>query len=188
MTTASIILSILFILCLTAPVATRSVGLLTESDSPSRKLLIPLMFGAAQGLAVGIGYGLGHLVSRFFASTAHYLVFALMLVVAVKMLVDSIRMLKGKMLFTVSSDLEVFGLAIASAMNTLLMSLACFHFMPFGFGFFLAAVLAGFLWAFITVRLTFTANVIKKVAFYEFSSAVFMVIIAALYLFTDLMQ
>lgn len=188
MSTSSIIISILFILCLTAPVVTRSLGLLAEGDKPSRKLLIPLMFGATQGLAAGIGYGLGRLISHFFASTATYLVFALMLVVAVKMFVDSIRMLKGKMLFTVSSDFEVFGLAITSAMNTLLMSLACFHFMPLGVWFFLAVVGAGFLWSFLIVRVDFTPNVIKKASFYEFSSAVFMVIIAVLYLSTDLMQ
>ena len=44
------------------------------------------------------------------------------------------------------------------------------------------------LWSFFTVRIDFTPGIIKTASFIEFSAAVFMVIIAILYLFTELMK
>ena len=161
MTTSAIIISIIFIICLTAPVATRSVGLITPADKPSRTWLIPLMFGVNQGLAM-------------------------MLVVAIKMFVDSIRILKGKLLYTISNDTQLALLCIISAMNTLLMSLMGPYFMPFGNLFIAAVTLAGFLWSLLIIRREFTPGTIKKLSFIEFSASVFMLIIAILYLFTDL--
>ena len=188
MTTTAIIISILFILCLTSPVVTRSVGLVRADDKPAQKLWIPLMFGLTQGVAVIIGYNVGKLIWHLFTYIAEYLVFAMMLVVAVKMFVDSMRVLKGKMLYTVSTDWDILALTVLAAMNTLLMSLTCCHFMPFGLWYFIAVAVAGFLWAFFTVRVDFTPGILKKLSFIEFSASVFMVIIAVLYLFTELMR
>jgi putative Mn2+ efflux pump MntP len=186
MTTTAIIISILFTLCLTSTVATRSVGLLKADDKPAQKFLIPLTFGITQGVAVTIGYNLGRLMAHLFTYVAEYLVFAMMLVVAVKMIVDSMRILRGKILYTVSSDWDIFALSVLAAMNTLLMSLTGFCFMPFGLWFILAVVVAGFLWAFFIVRVEFAPSMIKKLSFIEFSASVFVLVIAILYLLTDL--
>jgi hypothetical protein len=110
-----------------------------------------------------------------------------MLVVAVKMFVDSMRILKGKMLYTVNNDTELMLLVFMSAMNTLLMSLMGPFFEPFGRWFVPLVVVASFLWSFFTVRIEFSPGVLKKLSFIEFSASVFMVVIACLYLFTDLM-
>ena len=186
MTTTSVIISIIFILCLTSPVVTRSVGLITADDKPIQKFWIPLMFGITQGVAATIGYNVGRLISHFFTYIAEYMVFAMMLVVAVKLFVDSMKVLKGKMLYTVGNDWDILGLSVLAAMNTLLMSLMGCYFMPFGLWFLLAVVVVGFLWSFFIVRIEFNPGVIKKMSFIEFSAAVFMVVIAILYLFTDL--
>lgn len=190
MTTPAIIINILFILCLTAPIVTRTVGLVNADDKPVRKLWIPLIFGLSQGVMAVAGFYLGKLMRHLFVDEfAPYLVFAMMIVVAVKMFVDSMRVLKGKMLYTVRNDWDFFLLSIMAAFNALLMALAGPFFipeMPLGSWFFLAVVVAGFLWAFITVRIPFNPSVMKKMSFIEFSAAVFMVVIAALYLFTDL--
>lgn len=186
MTTASIIISILFIVCLTVPAGTHSLGLLKADDKPSQRWLIPFEFGITQGVAVGIGYNLGRLFGHMFAYIADYMVFAVMLVVAVKMFVDSMKMLKGKMLYTVSTNWDIFSLTILAAMNTLLMSLMGFCFMPFDFWYILLVALAGFLWSAAIVGKEFTPDMIKKMSFIEFSASVFMVVIAILYLFTDL--
>lgn len=187
MTTTAIIISILFVLCLTSPVAARSVGLVRADDKPAQKWLIPLIFGVSQGLMALIGYYLGKLVSHLFvAEFAPYVVFVMMLVVAVKMFVDSMRILKGRMLYTVSKEWDFILLSILAAFNTLLMSLMSFCFMPFGQWFFLALAAAGFLWSFFMVRTDFTPGIMKKLSFIEFSAAVFMAVIALLYLFTDL--
>ena len=190
MNTTAIIFNIVFILCLTAPIVTRAVGLINAEDKPVKKFWIPLIFGLSQGVMAVAGFYLGKLMRHLFVDElAPYLVFAMMIVVAVKMFVDSMRVLKGKMLYTVRNDWDFFLLSIMAAFNALLMALAGPFFipeMPLGSWFFLAVVVAGFLWAFITVRIPFNPSVMKKMSFIEFSAAVFMVVIAALYLFTDL--
>ena len=187
MTTVAIILHVLFILCLTSSVVSRAVGLVKADDRPSQKIWIPVMFGLSQGVMALLGHSLSRLMSHLFTYIAEYMVFAMMLVVAVKLFVDSIRALKGKMLYTLTSDKDVLLLTIIAAMNTFLYALVSMFFVPFGIWFFPAVVLAGFLWAFFTVRIDFTPGIIKKVSFIEFAAAVFMVVIAILYLFTELM-
>ena len=189
MTTSAIVINILFILCLTSSVVSRSLGLVKADDKPSQKLWIPIVFGLSQGVMAVIGYNLGRLIAHLYTYIAEYMVFAMMLVVAVKLFVDSMKVLKGKMLYTVRNDWDFLLLSIMAAFNALLLALAGPFFipeMPLGSWFFLAVVVAGFLWAFITVRITFNPGVMKKMSFIEFSAAVFMVVIAALYLFTDL--
>lgn len=187
MTTAAIILSILFILCLTSTVVTRSVGLVRSDDKPSQRWLVPLVFGVSQGLMGLIGYYLGKLLSHLFVDEfVPYLVFAMMLVVAVKLFVDSMRVLKGKMMYTVSKEWDFILLSVMAAFNTLLMSLMGAWFLPFGQWFFLAVAAAGFLWAYFTVRVPFEPKMLRKMSFIEFSAAVFLFVIAILYLFTEL--
>ncbi len=190
MTTVSIIISIIFVLCLTAPVVTRAVGLVNADDKPVKRLWIPLIFGLSQGVMAVAGYYLGKLLSHLFVDEfAPYLVFVMMLVVAVKMFVDSMRVLKGKMLYTVRGEWDFLLLSIMAAFNALLMSLTGPFFlpeMPMGAWFFLAVAVAGFLWAFIVARIAFNPGLMKKMSFIEFSAAAFMVVIGVLYLFTDL--
>lgn len=189
MTTTAIIISILFVLCLTSPTATRSVGLVRDDDKPSQRWLIPLVFGVSQGLMALVGFYLGKLVSHLFVDEfAPYMVFVMMLVVAVKMFVDSMRILKGKLLYTISKEWDFILLSVVAAFNTLLMSLMSFCFMPFGQWYFLIVAAAGFLWSFFIVRMEFTPKLLRKMSFIEFSAAVFMVVIALLYLFTDLLK
>ena len=116
------------------------------------------------------------------------MVFAMMLVIAIKLFVDSMRVLKGKMLYTVSTEWDFILLSILAAMNTLIMALVGPYFLPFGWWFVAVVVVAGFLWSFFTVRIEFTPGLLKKMSFIEFSASVFMVVIAILYLFTDLMR
>ena len=188
MTTSAIILGILFILCLTSSVVPRSVGLVKADDKPLQKVWIPVMFGLSQGVMALLGFTLSRLMAHLFTYIAEYMVFAMMIVVAVKLFVDSIRILKGKMMYTLSSDKDIFLLTILAAVNTFLYALVSAFFVPFGLWFFPAVVVAGFLWAFFTVRIDFTPGIIKKVSFVEFAASVFMVIIAVLYLFTDLLS
>ena len=190
MSTVAVIINIIFILCLTSPVVTRAVGLVNADDKPVKKYWIPLIFGLSQGVMAVAGFYLGKLMRHLFVDEfVPYLVFAMILVVAVKLFVDSMRVLKGKMLYTVRNDWDFILLSILAAFDVLLMSLTGPFFipeMPLGNWFFLAVDVAGFLWAYFTVRITFNPGVMKKMSFIEFSASVFMVVIAILYLFTEL--
>ena len=187
MSATAIIISILFVICLTVTAGTHSLGLIKADDKPSHKWFIPLMFGVFQGIFALFGNALGKLFAHLITYIADYMVFAMMLVVAVKMFVESMRILKGKMMYTVNNDTELALLAFMSAINTLLMSLMGPYFMPLGKNWFmLAVIVGGFLWSFFAIRVPFEPKVIKKASFIEFSASVFMVVIAVLYLFTDL--
>ena len=188
MTTTAIIIGILFILCLTSSVVPRSVGLIKSDDKLAQKIWIPVMFGLSQGIMALLGHVLGRLIAHLFTYIAEYMVFAMMLVVAVKLFVDSMRTLRGKMLYTVSKEVDILLLSILAAINTFIYSLVSVFFVPFGICFFVAVSVAAFLWSFVTIRVPFEPKMIKKVSFVEFSASVFMVIIAILYLFTDIMK
>lgn len=188
MTTTAIIINILFIICLTASVAPRSMGLIKSDDKKAQRIWIPVTFGLSQGIMAVVGYNIGRLISHLFTYIAEYMVFVMMLVVAIKLFVDSMRTLKGKMMYTVVKDSDILLLSILSGFNTLLMSLMGVYFMPFGLWFALAVAVAGFFWSFFTERRDFEPKMIKQVSFLEFSASVFMLVIACLYMFTDLLR
>lgn len=188
MSTTAIVIGILFVLCLTSSVVPRSVGLVKPDDKPSQKIWIPVFFGLSQGVMALLGSGLGRLMSHLFTYIAEYMVFAMMLVVAVKLFVDSMKTLKGKMMYTLNTEWDLILVTVLAAFNTFLYALMTVFYAPLGLWFFPAVVVAGFLWSFFTVRIEFTPGMIKKVSFVEFSASVFMLIIALLYLFTDLME
>jgi hypothetical protein len=189
MTTVAIILHVLFILCLTSSVVTRAVGLVKADDKPIQKIWIPAIFGLSQGVLALLGYGIGSLIDHLITYIAEYVVFAMMFVVAIKLFVDAIGAMKGKILYTINKEIDIILLSILAAINTFLYSLVSVFFAPLGITwFFVAVTLAGFLWAFIIMRKEFSPGMIKKVSFIEFSAAVFMVILAILYLFTDMMK
>ena len=187
MTPAAIIIGIVFILALTTPVVTLAVGLEPKGEStPSRQLLVASVFAATQSLMAFLGYLLGKAIDYLFGDLLPYLVFAMMLIVAVKMIVDSMKVLKAKRLYAFTSNWGFLLLGILSAMNTFLLGLCCEGFMPFGPWYFLAIAMAGFLWAMAFVRVKYTPKQLRNTSFIEFSGAVFLVIVAILYLFTDL--
>lgn len=188
MTATAIILSILFVLCLTSSVVPRSVGLVRADDKPAQKIWIPAIFGISQGVMALCGCGLGRLMSHLYINLAEYMVFAMMLVVAIKLFVDSMRVLRGKMMYTLNKESDIILLSVLAAFNTFLYALVSVFFAPFGIWFFVAVTLAGFLWSFLTVRIEFTPGMLKKVSFVEFSASVFMLVIAILYLFTNVFE
>lgn len=187
MTTSAIIISVIYVICLTSSVVSRSVGMVSTDDKPSQKLLVPLIFGATQAVMAFLGNLVGGLISHLFSYIAEYMVFAIMLVVTVKMFVDSMRVLKGKMMYTARKEIDFLLLAVMASVNTFLMALFGTTFMPFGKWFYAIVALAAFLWVFIVEKFPFNPKMLKKVSFVEFAASAFMLIIAILYMFTDLL-
>lgn len=187
MTPSSIIIGIIYVLALTTSVVPLAVGLEPKGESTlTRRLLVALVFAVTQALMAFLGYLLGKAISHLFGGLLPYLVFAMMLVVAVKMIVDSMKVLKAKRLYAFSTNWGYLLLGILAAMNTFLMGVCGEGYLPFGNWFFLAIAVAGFLWAFRSVRVAYTPQLLRATSFIEFSGAVFLVVIAILYLFTDI--
>ena len=145
-----------------------------------------LVFAATQALMAFVGYLLGKMVGYLFGDLLQYVTFGMMLIVSVKMLIDSMKVLKGKRLYSFTSTWGFLLLGIISGMNTLLMSVCCEGYMPFGNWYFLALAVAGFLWSWLSVRTLYTPKMLRNTSFIEFSGAVFMGVVAILFLFTEL--
>ena len=84
-----------------------------------------------------VGYLLGKMVGYLFGDLLQYVTFGMMLIVSVKMLIDSMKVLMGKRLYSFTSNWGFLLLGIISGMNTLLMSVCCEGYMPFGNCYFL---------------------------------------------------
>ena len=187
MTPSSIIIGIIYVLALTTSIVPWAVGLEPKGESTaSRQVLVALVFAATQALMALIGYLLGKMVGYLFGDLLRYVTFGMMLVVALKMIIDSMKVLKGKRLYSFTSNWGFLLLGILGAMNTLLVSVCCEGYMPFGHWYFLAVAAAGLVWTWPSVRTLYTPKMLRTTSFIEFSGAVFMVVIAILYLFTDL--
>ena len=187
MTSAAIVIGILYVLSLTTSVVPLAVGLEPKGESnPARQLLVALIFAATQSLMAFLGYLLGAAIDYLFGELLPYLVFAMMLVVAIKMIVDSMKVLKAKRLYSFTSNWGYLLLGILAAMNTFLLGICSGGYLPFGKWYFFAVAAAGFLWATAFIRKAYEPPMLRITSFVEFSGAVFLIVIAILYLFTDL--
>lgn len=187
MTPAAIIIGIIFILSLTTPVVTVAIGLEPKGQSKfSRQLLAALIFGATEALMAFLSYLCGRWIAPMYGDHLPYFVFAIMLIVAVKMIVHSMKVLKAKYLFSFTSTWGFLVLGLFAAVNTFMMGVYGDGYLPFGHWYFLALGIAGTLWAFNAVRKEYSPELMRASSFIEFSGAVFIVVIAILYLFTDL--
>ncbi len=187
MTTPAIIIGVIYMLALTTSIVPWAVGLEPKGESTaSRQVLVALVFAATQALMAFIGYLLGKMVGYLFGDLLRYLTFGMMLIVAVKMIIDSMKVLRGKRLYSFTSNWGFLLLGILGAMNTLLMSICCQGYMPFGNWYFLAIAAAAFLWAWPSVRKLYGPKMLRNTSFIEFSGAVFLAVVAVLYLFTEL--
>jgi putative Mn2+ efflux pump MntP len=187
MTTAAIIIGIIYCLALTSSIVPWAVGLEPAEESTlSRRFLVSLVFAVTQALMAFLGYLIGSLIGYMFGDLMRYVTFAMMMVVAVKMIIDAMKVLKAKHLYSFTSNWGFLLLGIISGMNTLLLGVCSEGYMPFGHWFFLAIAVAGFFWAWHSIKVVYIPNMLMATCFIEFSGAVFLIVIAILYLFTDL--
>ena len=187
MSSSAIIIGIIYILALTASVVPLAVGLEPKGESkPMRQVLVALVFAVTQAMMAFIGYLLGTAIDYLFGDLIRYLTFALMLIVAFKMIVDSMKVLKAQRLYTFTSSWGYLLLGVLAGMNAFLMGLCSQGYLPFGKWYFLALAAAGFLWAWSSVRKPYVPKMLRVMSFVEFSGAVFLAVVAVLYLFTGL--
>lgn len=189
MAISSIVIGIIYVLALTTSIVPWAVGLEPKGESTTaRQVLVALVFAATQALMGFVGYLLGKMVGYLFGDLMRYVTFGMMVIVAVKMIIDSMKVLKGKRLYSFTSNWGFLLLGIISGMNSLLMGVCSQGYMPFGNWYFLVLATAGFLWAWPSVRTLYTPKMLRNMSFTEFSGAVFMMVVAILYLFTDLVR
>lgn len=186
METAGLIIGILYIVSLTAAVPSRVAGLKTGKQRAD--ILTAIIFGLAQALVAGLGYVFGRLFTYLFDSVGRYAAGGMMVLVAVKMTADSVKVARGKLMYSFTAYWGVVVLAVSAALNMFLMSLVGDFYLPFGNWFFAFAALAGFGWAFLTLQVKMSVQTLKLGGFVEFSGGVFLIVISVLYMFTNLIS
>lgn len=187
MTTPAIIIGIIYVLSLTTPVVTVALGLEPKGQSTfPRQLLAALIFGVTEALVAFLGYLFGRWIAPMYGDFLPYFVFAIMLIVAVKMIVHSMKVLKAKYLFSFNSVWGIVLLGVYAAADAFMLGVFGDGYLPFGHWYFLAVGVLAFLWAFNAVRKEFSPVLMRASSFIEFSGAVFLILVAILYLFTDL--
>gem|GEM_PF-1567080 len=184
--TTAIIIGIVYVLSLTAAVPSRAVGLKTGRRSDD--VLTAVIFGVTQALAAYVGYVLGGTFSYLFDTVGRYVAGVMMLLVAVKMIADSIKMSKGKQMYSFTAYWGVLILALSAALNVFLVSLVGSYYLPFGNWFFAFVALAALGWAFAALHIKVSVRSLKLGGFVEFSGGVFLIVISVLYMFTNLMK
>lgn len=189
MTPSAIVIGIIFVMALTTPVVPVSLGLEPQSKSKAtRQLLVALAFGMMESMMAFLGYLFGTWIAPMYGDLMPYFVFAVLLIVGVKMIVHAMKVLKAKYLFSFTSDWGFLLLGIFAAINTFMVGVCGDGFLPFGHWYFLAVGVSGFLWASTAVKKEYSPELMRASSFIEFSGAVFVLIIAVLFLFTDLTQ
>jgi hypothetical protein len=185
--TAAFIIYVIYILALTSGTASRTMGLDSiRENTILTNVLLAFIFAATQGLMALLGVLLGNAFTYLFADFGRYMVFAMMVIVAARMFFNSFKILKGKRLYTFTSNWGYLLLSLLAGMNTFLMGLMGQYFLPFGNWFFVAVAAGGFLWACATIRIQYSPKAFMFMSFIEFSAAVFLIVIAVLYMFTNL--
>lgn len=79
-----------------------------------------LFFGLFQGLFAAAGMLLGQSLQYLFADFVHWIAFFLIFAIGIKMILASLRGGKAWQTFDISSTLVLFGLAVATSINTLI--------------------------------------------------------------------
>ena len=115
MTTPAIIIGIIYVLAMTTSIVPLAVGLEPKGESTaSRQVLVALVFAATQALMALLGYLIGTMIDYLFGDLLRYFVFALILIVAIKMIVDAMKVLKAKRLYAFTSNWGFLLLGILS--------------------------------------------------------------------------
>jgi len=182
----AIIIFLVYVASVTTSLVPAVAGLSLNDDTMAKKLLMSFCFAAVQAIIAVLGYGIGELFIYMVNPFANYVVGVLLLFVAAKMVYDSIQVLKGKRLYTAMSNIDVLLIAVMASLNTFMASLVTPIINPMGKRMLLAFLVAAFGWAFVFVNIKYTPKMLKTTAFFQFSGGVFMVVVAFMYMFGNL--
>jgi putative Mn2+ efflux pump MntP len=176
--------SILFVLALTSVAFPLALGLHPDKENRQGNLfLIALLFGAVQAMMVFLGNLLGQQFMHLFSAHHQIVVFAVFGLIAVRMIIEALKIRKENRLFAFESYSRLLIIAIAAAINSLIAGMVGTYFQPFGTALPWAFFIAGFGWSILGLLLPINRINILLASVLQLFFAVVLLIIGLLYLF-----
>lgn len=156
-------ISILFIIALTFPVAVASTAFgidnlqtTTSNLQLSKKLMFALILALGQGVMYSLGSLLGGAFMHTVAKFSQWIVFVLCFYIAFRMLMETIKIKKGANLFFIEKKKQLLLLSIALGVNSFIAGLIA-EFLPLFQNLTPYIIMAAaFVWAIVSIMIPFS--------------------------------
>jgi putative Mn2+ efflux pump MntP len=175
--------NILFVAALSCNIFPLTIGLKANNENTvSRLLVYAFGFGLVMGLFYFLGSLLGSKVMYLIARYVIFVVFALFLMIGVRMLIEALKVRKGIRSFDLFGAASFFMIAFVASINAFFIGLGAPYFENLGFKMPLWIALATSGWAFASMQLSFSRINIVLASFLQFISALIFIVLGFIYL------
>ncbi|MBK9292105.1 MAG: manganese efflux pump [Bacteroidetes bacterium] len=155
-------------------------------NSHLKNLIMAGIFGLIQGVMYHLGDVLGHTFMHLFVKRYKWVVFGVLVAVAVRMAMEAFNIRRGAKLFSFDNYSKFVIMAVSAGINTFIVGMTGYHFMPYGALLPALLVAAGFAWSIAGISMNISRTNILLSSLLQFFSAGVLFIIAFLYLLTNL--
>ncbi|HMM12104.1 MAG TPA: manganese efflux pump [Bacteroidales bacterium] len=155
-------------------------------NSHLKNIFLATIFGLIQGVMYHLGDLLGNTFMHLFVKRYKWVVFGILAAVAVRMAIEAFNIRKGSRLFSFDNYSKFFIMTVSAGINTFIVGMAGFHFMPYGNLLPLLLVAAGFAWSIAGISMNISRVNIILSSVFQFFAAGIILLIGFLYLFTKL--
>lgn len=177
---------ILFIIALAYNTFPLALGLNRDKrNSHFLNVLLAIIFGLIQAVMYKLGALLGETFMHLFEEHDQFAVFAILLAVSVRMTIEAFKIRRGERLFSFDNYVKFVMMAVAAGINTLIVGMT-YNYLNL-FGVLTPAVLlaAGFAWSIAGISMNLTRVNILLSSLIQLISAVIILSIGVVYLFTN---
>jgi len=181
------IFNILFVIALSYNTFPLALGQNRDHrNSHVKNIIMATIFGLIQGVMYHLGNLLGNTYMHLFVKRYKWVVFGILAAVAIRMAIEAFNIRRGSKLFSFDNYSKFVIMAISAGINTFIIGMAGFHFMPYGNLLPILLVLAGFAWSVAGISMNISRVNILLSSVFQFFAAGVLFIIALLYLLTKL--
>lgn len=179
--------NILFILALTCNVFPFALGLNKDNQTSTK---VNLFYSLCLGLLFGILFWTGSLLGSTFMHVlnkyVYIFVFAIFLMISIRMIVNAYKVRKGTTIFYIENFKTLFIISIVSGMNAFMIALGADYFSNWGFYLPVGIVLGAFVWSIIGALLPVTKINVLITSFALSISSVIIFVLGIVYLVSSI--
>ncbi|MCE1201765.1 MAG: manganese efflux pump MntP family protein [Bacteroidia bacterium] len=155
-------------------------------NSHVKNVVMATIFGLIQGIMYHLGDLLGNTFMHLFIKRYKWVVFGILVAVAIRMAMEAFNIRKGSRLFSFDNYSKFIIMAVSAGINTFIIGMAGFHFMPYGSLLPMLLVGAGFAWSIAGISMNISRVNILLSSVLQFFASGALLIVAVLYLLTNL--
>jgi putative Mn2+ efflux pump MntP len=181
------VLNILFIIALAYNTFPLALGQNRDHrNSHLKNVIMATIFGLIQGVMYHLGNILGNTYMHLFVKRYKWVVFGILVAVAIRMAMEAFNIRRGSKLFSFDNYSKFVIMAVSAGINTFIIGMAGYHFMPYGSLLPLLLVGAGFAWSVAGISMNISRTNILLSSVFQFFAAGILLVVAFMFLFTKL--